>query len=206
MPDVSVSLPLAGSACVTLSAPSIWYEVGVDVKYQYRVVGMASPSLGGLIVTGDNGHIAWGSTSSTTDLTDIYFEVFAPPTPDGLPTVIFEGNPVPLEVQQVSRYTNIPDDGDPDTIVPATTVDILTVPHHGPIIQDLGEGTHTLPHEWLPNPGIDDPLSFAVVPIEEMPWEVNPKITEALGILSRWDFSTPTGIPDKREQLGFCGS
>lgn len=247
-----------------LTTPSIWYEVGIEVKGDYSVRGFTLPGIGGIIASGHNGHVSWGGTNSTTDLTDIYLETFGPPTAQGVPTVIFEGQAEPVEVEQRVLKANIFPNGSSDTVVPIAPVTILRTARHGPIIQLLDgntaagsqalalraaaleadttldafskilraktveegmqilgkarstvqnyaladtsgtigyitvasvplredmeaglvvpgltpdfirDGSHTLPHEWLPNAGTDDPRSFAVIPIEQMPQEVNP--------------------------------
>ncbi len=63
---------LANDPHLGLALPSVWYENGLHGG-RFDVVGFSFPGLP-MVVTGHNGHVAWGITSLATDTQDLFVE------------------------------------------------------------------------------------------------------------------------------------
>jgi len=126
---------LANDPHLQLSNPALWYLVNLDATRDggsFHVAGVSFPGFPGILL-GQNGDIAWGATTTTLDQSDAYLEqvVFDGATPVG---VRFRGETVPFTVD-TETFAD-PDDGS------ASSMDLLYVPHHGPVL-DLDPGNQT---------------------------------------------------------------
>lgn len=109
--------------------PSIWFAVELDAKSEgtgdTHVAGSTFPGLPSVMV-GHNEDIAWGVTTAFWDLTDIYTETL---TNNGT-SVSFNGADVPI-VEKDFVFEDI------STGTPVTQT-FRYVPHHGPILSEMG--------------------------------------------------------------------
>jgi penicillin amidase len=118
---------LANDPHLSLSNPAIWYLVNLDATRDggsFHVAGVSFPGFPGILL-GQNGDISWGATTTVLDQSDAYLEqvVFQDANPVG---VSFRGNTVPFTVD-TETFANPADGSD-------MTMDLLYVPHHGPVI------------------------------------------------------------------------
>jgi penicillin amidase len=119
---------LANDPHLSLSAPSVFYMVQIDVTSgdeaaDVHAAGMAFPGIPG-IVLGFNQNLAWGATTADYDVTDVYHETL---TSDGS-AVVFKGQNVPIE--KIHETIGIAGKA-------SLEYDVLNVPHHGPIIPNI---------------------------------------------------------------------
>ena len=132
---------VANDPHVALSLPSLFYPMGLELDEEPVFGGSIAGAPG--IIHGYNRYIAWGTTSSFTDVTDWFNEqvVPDPASPSGLSTM-YQGTREPLmPIPQVFRV-NVVGDGvannlaviPPSSTVPAAT---LVVPRRdqGPIVR-----------------------------------------------------------------------
>ena len=132
---------VANDPHVALSLPALFYPMGLELDEEPVFGGSIAGAPG--IIHGYNRHIAWGTTSSFTDVTDWFNEQVVPDgaSPSGLSTV-YRGTREPLlPIPQVFRV-NVVGDGvtnnlavvPPSSTVPAAT---LIVPRrdNGPIVR-----------------------------------------------------------------------
>ncbi|MEQ9321554.1 MAG: penicillin acylase family protein [Polyangiaceae bacterium] len=109
--------------------PSIWFAVELDAKSDgsgdTHVAGSTFPGLPSVMV-GHNEDVAWGVTTAYWDLTDIYTETL---TNNGT-TVSFNGIDIPI-VEKDFVFEDI------STGTPITRT-FRYVPHHGPILAEMG--------------------------------------------------------------------
>jgi penicillin amidase len=138
---------VASDPHLSLSSPSVFYEVGVDVDGRksdrltlYGVTFPGTPA----VVHGTNGHVSWGSTVNPTDVTDVYQEQLV--IAGGAPVAtVYKGNAEPTQIIPETFRANQPGNGTPDDLVivppsagvpPATVV----VPrrNNGPLISVTG--------------------------------------------------------------------
>lgn len=122
---------LANDPHLDVSNPNIWYFSELDAATEgegSHVTGVSLPGFPGVIL-GHNERVAWGSTTSYWDLSDVYVEEL---TADGK-GVVFDGGVVPIVERDVEFE------------IPGADPEIRTlrwVPHHGPILAyDPAEGT-----------------------------------------------------------------
>jgi penicillin G amidase len=114
---------LANDPHLGLSAPSIWYLARIETP-DVSLAGVTSPG-GPFAVLGHNAHIAWGFTTTESDVSDLYVERIDPAdqtryeTPEG---------PQPFLVRREEIGVR---GADP------VTVDVRAT-RHGPVISDLG--------------------------------------------------------------------
>lgn len=125
---------LANDTHLELTNPPVFYLQHVRVKTAERedsVMGVQFAGLPG-VVLGMNQHLAWGSTVSMVDVTDVYRETVQPCDGGAGPCVMFQGKKVPLvprkEVIAVGRFGQIGE---------RREVTLYDVPHHGPILPRL---------------------------------------------------------------------
>jgi penicillin amidase len=119
---------VANDPHLSLSSPAVFWMVDFhvvakDPAKSFHAGGMAFPGIPGIIL-GFNENLAWGSTTTGYDVTDVYAEKL---TPDGS-AVDVDGKSVPIEKIR-------------ETIAIAggktLDYDVLWVPHHGPIIPNI---------------------------------------------------------------------
>ena len=119
-----------------LTAPSIWYQYSLTIPGVYSVSGHGTPAIPLFLTIGQSEHVAWGGTNSRFDLSDVYLEQLTLDPLTGQPSVVFDGGIVPLTITQATLKANILN-GVSDTVFPVTSIDVLEVPHHGPVIQQI---------------------------------------------------------------------
>jgi penicillin amidase len=114
---------LANDPHLGLSAPSVWYLARIETP-DVSLAGVTSPG-GPFVVLGHNAHIAWGFTTTESDVADLFVERIDPAdqtryeTPEG---------PQPFLVRREQIGVR---GADP------VTVDVRAT-RHGPVISDLG--------------------------------------------------------------------
>ncbi|MBK5249409.1 MAG: penicillin acylase family protein, partial [Actinomycetales bacterium] len=131
---------LANDPHLGLSAPGIWYQVGlhcrtVSAECGFNVAGYSFSGLPGVVI-GHNDNLAWGLTNMGSDSSDFFLErVF----PDG--TYLYDGERLPL----VERREVIAVNGGDDI-----TLTVRSTPH-GPIISDVLTGARDAGDAPLPD-------------------------------------------------------
>ncbi len=118
---------LASDPHLSLSAPSVFWMVHVNVSDPQAPLDFAGLSFPGIpaIILGMNENIAWGATTADYDVTDVYKETL---TAD-LSGVVYKGQPVTF--QKVHEIIPIAGGG-------SYEFDVLIVPHHGPLVPNIG--------------------------------------------------------------------
>ncbi len=116
---------LANDPHLRVSAPGIWYQVGLHCEEvgpacPYDVSGFGMSGLPGVVV-GHNGSLAWGVTNMYADVTDFYLEQVSGDT------YLRDGDQVPLTTREETIEVA---GGDPVTIEVRSTV-------HGPVVSDV---------------------------------------------------------------------
>jgi penicillin amidase len=119
------------------------------------IAGGSFPGVPGALV-GRGQHVGWGVTVVGYDVTDLYLEQVDPTcgtgTPTPVPCVIFNGAPVPMTVRPAS--INVRGVG-------PKSVNVLIVPHHGPVISfDPTHPTTAISMRWTGHEGTNDFLGF----------------------------------------------
>lgn len=129
---------VANDPHLSLGNPSTFYMVHLVVSgtRPMNVLGTGLVGIPG-VVLGINEHVAWGSTTSVLDVTDVYEETVVPCTgsTNGARCVVFRGNQVPLTPRQ--ETFEIGSFGVSQSTVQVTLYD---VPHHGPIVPRVSNG------------------------------------------------------------------
>jgi penicillin amidase len=140
---------VANDTHLALRNPAVFFELQLDTKRaggDLDLAGVCFPGIPGIIL-GSNGVAAWGATVYYADVTDVYIERYTAGSPS---TVLFNGGQVPVEVRaEVLDYAK-PSGGCEawlsDFVKGTTyevaevdgrcqlTVQLETVPHHGPVI------------------------------------------------------------------------
>lgn len=131
---------LANDTHLLLSNPPVFYMQHVKVQNAERednVMGVQFAGIPG-VVLGMNQHVAWGSTVSMVDVTDVYRETLTPCDVGPGPCVMWKGQKVALrprkEVIAIGRFGKISE---------RREITLYDVPHHGPILPRL-TGDHAL--------------------------------------------------------------
>lgn len=140
---------LANDTHLANQMPSIWYEnglhcTGTSSDCPYQLIGYSFAGTPG-IVTGHNGHHAWGVTNQATDTQDLFIERLNPENPLQYEV---DGEWVDFEV----RTETIEVGGGEDV-----TYDVLSS-RHGPIIS----GTFVEEDEFGGSSTVDTPDTYAV--------------------------------------------
>jgi penicillin G amidase len=127
---VSTNFPmLANDTHLTLQNPPIFYLNHITTKDGFEVMGAQFPGIP-LVILGMNRNVAWGSTVSYIDVTDVYGETLT--DCDGGKCVTFQGKPVKLEARQETFKV-----GSRGTVNRVINQTYWHVPHHGPIIPKI---------------------------------------------------------------------
>jgi penicillin amidase len=71
---------LANDPHLPLAAPGLWYLARLDTP-QGEIAGATSPG-GPFVLIGHNDHVAWGFTTTTSDVEDLFVEKIDPANPD----------------------------------------------------------------------------------------------------------------------------
>jgi penicillin amidase len=117
---------LANDMHLPMNLPCIWYEnhlVGGDVD----VTGITFPGIPG-VVSGHNGHVAWGYTNGFADVQDLYMERLRRTANGG---VEYEYNGQWLEAEAVREVIDVRGG--------ETVTEEVIITRHGPIINALAE-------------------------------------------------------------------
>lgn len=138
---------VASDPHLSLSSPSVFYEIGIDVdgkkKERLSLYGVGFPGAPA-VVHGTNGRVSWGSTVNPTDVTDVYQEQLV--VAGGVPVAtMYKGNAEPTQIIPETFRANQPGNGTPDDLivvppaagVPAATV-IVPRRNNGPLISVTG--------------------------------------------------------------------
>lgn len=116
---------LANDPHLGLAAPGMWHLARI-VTPEITLSGAALPGQPFFMV-GQNGHVAWGLTTTHADTQDLFVERIDPQDPS---RYLAPGGPRPFETREETipvRWS------DPETITVRTT-------RHGPVVSDLGAG------------------------------------------------------------------
>jgi len=119
---------------LSLSLPSIWYEVNL-ITPDANVYGVSFPGLPGIMI-GFNEHIAWGETNVGHDVQDLYHIRYSD---DSRSSYMLDGRAVPVEY----RYDTILVKGKP------AVIDTNVITKWGPIIKKSNDGKHDIAMDWL---------------------------------------------------------
>jgi penicillin amidase len=114
---------LANDPHLGLSAPSVWYLVRIETPTT-SLAGVTSPG-GPFVVLGHNAHIAWGFTTTESDVADLFIEKLDPADKTRYQT---PAGPLPFTIREEKILVR---DAAPVTIEVRAT-------RHGPVISDLG--------------------------------------------------------------------
>jgi penicillin amidase len=141
---------LANDTHLSLDNPPVFYLCHLRVKDKGKgaedvdLMGVQFPGLPG-VVLGTNGHLSWGSTVTYADVTDVYEERVL--SCDGSPCVEFrdpkDKDAQPRQIKLVPRVEKI-GVGRFGKVARTHEVTLWDVPHHGPILPQIGAG-HQVP-------------------------------------------------------------
>lgn len=120
---------VANDPHLTLEIPTIWYPMGLELQDE-PVFGSSIAGAPG-IIHGYSRHIAWGTTNSQMDATDVFSEqvVPDPSSPSGLSTLHLGAPEWLIPIPQTFR-ANVPGNGVPNDLVvipPSGTVPLATL-------------------------------------------------------------------------------
>lgn len=119
---------------LSLSLPSIWYEVNI-VTPDVNVYGVSFPGLPGIMI-GFNENIAWAETNVGHDVQDLYHIKYAN---EERTTYYLDGKVVPVTY----RYDTIRVKGQ------GIVIDTNVITHWGPIIKKSNDGQADIAMDWL---------------------------------------------------------
>ncbi|UCD83248.1 MAG: penicillin acylase family protein, partial [Deltaproteobacteria bacterium] len=133
---------LANDPHLSLMAPPIFYELHLNTSLlgegDLNVIGITFTPWP-LVLIGHNERIAWGITTFSPDVTDVYLETITPSAvPGEAGTVLYNDGQVPIQVLWETIEVR---DSSPRKFP------VLFVPHHGPIFRDsyeYDEGSNTI--------------------------------------------------------------
>ena len=119
---------LANDMHLSMTLPSIWYENHL-IADRLNVTGVTFPGIPG-VVSGHNGHVAWGFTNGFADVQDLYIErLRRPDGSDGKRCVQYEYQNQWLDANLVHEEIRVRGG--------ATIVKEIITTRHGPIINAL---------------------------------------------------------------------
>ncbi len=133
---------LANDPHLSLDVPSIFYELHLNTSLlgegDLNVIGITFTPVP-VVIVGHNERIAWGVTTFSSDVTDVYLETITSSTvPGDAGTVKYKGEQVPIDV--IWETIEVKDST-------SKKFPVLFVPHHGPIFRDsyeYDEGSNTI--------------------------------------------------------------
>jgi penicillin amidase len=114
---------LANDPHLGLSTPSVWYLVRIDTP-ELKLAGVTSPG-GPFVIIGHNDRIAWGLTTTTSDVEDLFIERVDPDDPSRYLT------PAGAQLFSVRQEEIRVRGAAPVTLTVRAT-------RHGPVVSDLG--------------------------------------------------------------------
>jgi penicillin amidase len=119
---------LANDMHLFMTLPSIWYENHL-IANDLNVTGITFPGIPG-VVSGHNGHVAWGFTNGYADVQDLYVErLRRADNGDGKSHVQYEYQGQWLDAELIHEEIGVKGD--------VTIVKEIIVTHHGPVINAL---------------------------------------------------------------------
>jgi penicillin amidase len=121
---------LANDPHLELNIPILWYLVRI-VTPELTLTGATAPG-GPLVLLGQNGHIAWGFTTTDSDTQDLFVEK---PAPGGAGRYLTPDGPMPIRSQAVTIKVK----GE----APVQMTRRLT--RHGPVISDAAPEAGSFP-------------------------------------------------------------
>ena len=134
---------MANDPHLSLSAPPLFWQVHVNTKAAGGDINASGQQIVGTPVNilGWNDDIAWGLTTSSYDVTDLYLETITPGEGGAPDTVLFNGAQVPIEViEEPLRNAS-------GEVVETYVVEV--VPHHGPILPGSRTDTEAVSIRWV---------------------------------------------------------
>jgi penicillin amidase len=124
---------LSGDPHLSLTLPSIWYEVHVVVPGELDVYGVTIPGLPGVVI-GFNRHVAWSYTNTGADVLDYFSEIVDDSENPRQYWMDDEWLPLLVEVEEFrDNHGNV------------IAVDTVRFTHRGPLIR---EGDEFLSVRW----------------------------------------------------------
>ncbi len=132
---------LASDPHLALTSPPLFWHVHLNTSRAGGALDAAGLSLVGApgLLLGFNDQIAWGLTTHSFDVTDVYLETVTPGTSGRPSTVTFDGGQVPIE--EVTEVI-LDDRGVEHEVI------FERVPHHGLIIPGSRTETSALSIRW----------------------------------------------------------
>ncbi|MDH3520640.1 MAG: penicillin acylase family protein [Myxococcales bacterium] len=197
---------LANDPHLSLDTPSTFYEWHLVVEDDpesgpMNVSGVGFPGTPSVIL-GQNERITWGATTNPMDVSDIFADTFIVDpagacAPVGTPACIVSAGAVhPVVIEPASYFTNQPDNGVPDDVVPAPVPpqqrQIATVPFRsfGPVLSlddpsvlETGGATTALVLQFTGFHATRELSSFAA-------WNRARNLDEFLAALADFDFGS----------------
>ncbi len=125
---------LSSDPHLSLSLPSIWYEVNI-ITPDIDVYGVSFPGLPGIMI-GFNQYIYWAETNVGQDVQDLYHIKY---TDENRSHYWLDGKKVPVEY----RYDTIQVKGQ------GIVIDTNWITHWGPIIKKSNDGKTDIAMDWL---------------------------------------------------------
>lgn len=119
---------------LSLSIPSIWYELNI-ITPEHNIYGVSFPGLPGIMI-GFNSHIAWGETNVGHDVQDLYHIKWVD---DNRMEYWLDGIKTPVKY----RYDTIRVKGKP------IVIDTNIITKWGPIIKKSNDGLTDIAMDWL---------------------------------------------------------
>lgn len=134
---------MANDPHLSLSAPPLFWQAHVNTKAAGGDINASGQMIVGTPVNilGWNDDLAWGLTTSSYDVTDLYVETITPGEAGAPDTVLFNGEQVAIE-RIVEPLRNADGDVAEDFI-------IEVVPHHGPILPGSRTETEAVSIRWV---------------------------------------------------------
>jgi penicillin amidase len=131
---------LANDPHLGLTAPGVWYLARIETP-ELKVAGVTAPGVP-FVILGHNEHIAWGFTTTTGDVEDVYIEKLDPNDPSKYLTpggsqafatrdeeiAVRGGAPVKITIRQTRHGPVVSDLGgqDADAAAPGTVLAVAT--------------------------------------------------------------------------------
>ncbi len=174
---------LANDPHLTLGNPPLWHFVVIDSKTEgtgeIHVAGASIPSVPGIVV-GHNEKVAWGTTTSRLDMSDVYIETL---NEDGT-AVIFNGQEVPIVTREFTFEVH---NGQP------ITETFEYVPHHGPLISKDTENKRGVSVRWVAHEGGEDINFFVQMMKSQSVDEAAEALKKVRALNQSWVLADETG-------------
>ncbi|MEJ0062165.1 MAG: penicillin acylase family protein [Alphaproteobacteria bacterium] len=155
---------LANDPHLELEAPILWYLASITAP-DMVLTGATVPGLPGVLL-GQNGHIAWGFTTTNSDVQDMFVETVDPDdaesylTPDG-------GKKFSVRAETIKVK------GEPDAVM------TVRATRHGPVISDADESAAAILKDK------NQVIAFAFTALEEN--DTTPEALQRMNMARNWD-------------------